>query len=121
MGILNFFRGELSNMRLKRKPRKDRVNVVARYMFLLDDMSYVMILDFQNDASLIKRIKNKKIPLDTLKKEFQNRGTEIDSEKNNEYMSSLIPQLNKEDFILDISDDIGDGTPYNVYFGFFFE
>lgn len=120
MGLLDFLRGNFSSAQIKRQPRRDRVNVIARYMLLLDDESYVMILDFQSDASLIERIKRKEISLDDLKKEFQNRGIEIDNGKMTEYMSNLIPQLNQEDFILDVSDDIGDGTLYNVYFGFFF-
>ena len=74
MGFLDFLRNMNSGSNQIRQPRKDRVNVVARYMLLLDDDFYVMILDFVNDKSLIERIKSKRISLPALKKEFQIRG-----------------------------------------------
>lgn len=116
MGFLDFLRGMNGGSNQIRQPRKNRVNVVARYMLLLDDDFYVMILDFVNDRSLIERIKSKQIPLSTLKKEFQLRGTKIGGGRITDYMSKLIPSLNQEDFILDIED----GDPYDVQFGFIF-
>lgn len=116
MGFLDFLRNMNSGSNQIRQPRKDRVNVVARYMLLLDDDFYVMILDFVNDKSLIERIKSKRISLPALKKEFQIRGTKIEGGRITEYMSKLIPSLNQEDFILDIED----GDPYEVQFGFIF-
>ena len=75
MGFLDFLRGMISGSNQIQQPRRDRVNVVARYMLLLDDDFYVMILDFVNDKTLIERIKSK-----------------------------LLPSLNQEDFILDVED-----------------
>lgn len=117
MGFLDFLRTMNSGSTQIRQPRKDRVNVVARYMLLLDDDFYVMILDFVNDKALIERIKSKRISLPALKKEFQIRGTKIEGGRITEYMSKLLPSLNQEDFILDIDD----GDPYDVQFGFIFD
>ena len=43
MGFLDFLRGMSSGSNQIRQPRRDRVNVVARYMLLLDDDFHVMI------------------------------------------------------------------------------
>ena len=117
MGIFDFLKGKPVSNSQKRQPRKDRVNVVARYMLLLDDDFYVMILDFVSDKSLIERIKSKSISLESLKREFQNRGTKIEGGRITEYMQLLLPSLNEEDFILNVED----GDPYEVSFGFIFE
>ena len=117
MGFLDFLRSFSSDSNQIRQPRKDRVNVVARYMILLDNDFYVMILDFVNDKTLIERIRSKRISLPALKKEFQLRGTKIEGGHITEYMSKLLPSLNQEDFILDIDG----GDPYDVQFGFVFE
>lgn len=116
MGFWDFLRGMSSGSNQIWQPRRDRVNVVARYMLLLDDDFYVMILDFVNDKTLIERIKSKRISLPALKKEFQVRGTKIEGGRITEYMSKLLPSLNQEDFILDVED----GDPYEVQFGFVF-
>lgn len=116
MGFFDFLHRQNSCFSQIRQPRKDRVNVVARYMLLLDDDFYVMILDFVEDRSLIDRIKSKQISLDSLKKEFQLRGTKIEGGRITEYMSKLVSSLNDEDFYLDIED----GEPYEVQFGFIF-
>lgn len=116
MGFLDFLRGMSSGSNQIQQPRRDRVNVVARYMLLLDGDFYVMILDFVNDKTLIERIKSKRISLPALKKEFQGRGTKIEGGRITEYMSKLLPSLNQEDFILDVED----GDPYEVQFGFVF-
>lgn len=116
MGFLEFLKRINSGSKQVRQPRKDRVNVVARYMLLRDGDFYIMILDFVNDKAFIERIKSKQIPLFALKKEFQLRGTKIEGGRIGEYMSKLIPSLNQEDFILDIED----GDPYDVHFEFMF-
>lgn len=116
MVFWDFLRGMSSGSNQIRQPRKDRVNVVARYMLLLDGDFYIMILDFVNDRTLIERIKSKRISLPALKQEFQKRGTKIEGGHITEYMSKLLPSLNQEDFILDIED----GDPYDVQFGFIF-
>ena len=43
MGFLDFLRGMNGGSNQIRQPRKDRVNVVARYMLLLDDDFYVIM------------------------------------------------------------------------------
>lgn len=116
MGFFDFLCGMSSDSNQIRQPRRNRVNVVARYMLLLDDNFYVMILDFVNDKTLIERIKSKSISLPALKKKFQWRGTRIEGGRITEYMSKLLPSLNQEDFILDVED----GNPYEVQFGFVF-
>lgn len=70
MGFFDFLRGMNSGSNQIKQPRKDQVNVVARYMLLLDNDFYIMILDFVNDKSLIERIRSKQIPLSTLIKEL---------------------------------------------------
>ena len=101
------------------KKGSEKKRIFARFVFERCSFrfcDYIMILDFVNDRSLIERIKSKQIPLSTLKKEFQLRGTRIGGGRITDYMSKLIPSLNQEDFILDIED----GDPYDVQFGFIF-
>lgn len=116
MGFFDFLHGYNWGAGQIRQPRKDRVNVVARYMLLLDDDFYVMVLDFVEDKSLIERMKSKQISRAALKNEFQQRGTKIERGRLMEYMSKLVPSLNEKDFYLDIED----GEPYEVQFGFMF-
>lgn len=54
---MSFFSNLFGSDNIKRQPRRDRVNVVARYDCLLDGEFYVMILDFVSDRALIDKIK----------------------------------------------------------------
>ena len=113
---MSFF-DTLFSKNVKRQPRKDRVNVVARYESLVDGEFYIMILDYKNDKVLIDKIMQKKINKKALKEEFIKRGDKINGSIL-EYMQKLIPSLNKEDFRLSVDVDMDD--PYEIDFGFFF-
>lgn len=114
---MSLFCSLFSSSNIKRQPRKDRVNVVARYNCLLDGEFYVMILDFVSDRALIDRIKQKRFSKSGIKSEFIRRGDRINGSLI-EYMDKLIPSLNNEDFYLSVDADMGD--PYEVTSGFFF-
>ena len=113
MSILNYLFGD----NVKQQPRKDRVNVVARYESILDKEFYVMILDYKRDKSFIDKIMQKKFSKSAIKAEFIKRGEKIKGSIL-EYMQKLIPSLNKEDLRLSVDVDMDD--PYEIDFGFFF-
>lgn len=113
---MSFFENLFGN-NIKQQPRKDRVNVVARYESLIDGEFYIMILDYKTDKVLIDKIMQKKFSKSAIKAEFIKRGNKINGSLI-EYMQKLIPSLNKEDLRLSVDVDMDD--PYEIDFGFFF-
>lgn len=114
---MSIFSSLFGGSNIKRQPRRDRVNVVARYDCLLDGEFYIMILDFVSDRVLIDKIKQKKFSKSEIKSEFIRRGDRIDGSLI-EYMDKLVPSLNNEDLYLSVDADMG--NPYEVTSGFFF-
>lgn len=114
---MGLFSGLFGGSNIKLQPRKDRVNVVARYSCLLEDEFYIMILDFVSDRILIEKIKQKRLSKREVRSLFLERGDRING-RLLDYMDKLVPSLNPEDFYLEVDADLGD--PYNVESGFFF-
>lgn len=114
---MSFFSNLFGSDNIKRQPRRDRVNVVARYDCLLDGEFYVMILDFVSDRALIDKIKQKRFSKSEIKAEFVRRGDRINGSLI-EYMDKLVPSLNNEDLYISVDADMGD--PYDVTSGFIF-
>lgn len=106
-----------TNLSLKDQIRKDGINVVVELAFLLHD-SYIMILDFKRDQSLIKRIREEKMEIPELIDIASKRGQRVNDLL--ETMIGLSKVVNDEDILLLIEEDGTEGK-YKTEWTFFKE
>ncbi len=106
-----------ANLSLKDQIRKDGINVVVELAFLLYD-SYIMILDYKKDQTLIKSIREEKMDIPELIDIASKRGQRVNNLL--ETMIELSKVVNDEDILLLIEEDGTEGK-YKTEWTFFKE